>query len=215
MTAGTRGRFITLEGGEGAGKSTHIALLADALAAGGIDVLTTREPGGSPGAEAIRGLLVEGAVDRWDAMTEALLHYAARRDHLTATVWPALESGRWVLSDRFADSTMAYQGYGHGLDRAVVAALHQSVVGDFRPDLTLILDLPPETGLARAAGRGPAEARYERMDLSFHQRLREGFLDIARQDTARCVVVDAEPVTDAVQKEIRRAVSQRLGLDLT
>src|SRR5262249_33341246 len=130
------GRFITLEGGEGAGKSTQIARLKDWLQSGGRDVLATREPGGSPGAEAIRKLLVEGAAERWDGPTEALLHFAARRDHLRATVWPALKTGAWVVSDRFADSTRAYQGYGHGLDLAMLDRLYEISVGAFRPDLT-------------------------------------------------------------------------------
>ena len=212
MNAGTRGRFITLEGGEGAGKSTQIALLADALADVGIDVLKTREPGGSKGAEAIRGLLVEGDVARWDAMTEALLHYAARRDHLVRTVWPALDAGRWVVCDRFADSTMAYQGYGHGLDRGVIETLYRTVVGDARPDLTLILDIAPEDGLARAGGRGSGEARYERMQLEFHRRLRDGFLEIARIEPARCAVVDAARDADTVQRDIRDAVAERLDV---
>lgn len=131
--------------------------------------------GGADGAEAIRTLLVSGAVDRWDARTEALLHSAARRDHLVKTVWPALERGAWVICDRFADSTLAYQGYGHGLDRALIEQLVEVTMGRFRPDLTLILDLPVEEGLRRAGGRGGAEDRYERMGLDFHQRLRQGF----------------------------------------
>ncbi len=146
-------KFITFEGGEGAGKSTQIELLAAALARAGISVRTTREPGGSPGAEEIRRLLVTGPPNRWDAMTEALLHFAARRDHLRGVVLPDLEAGHWVLSDRFADSTMAYQGYGHGLGRGAIEALHALVVGDFAPDLTLILDLPVDLGLERALAR--------------------------------------------------------------
>lgn len=153
----SRGRFITLEGGEGAGKSTQIALLAKQLQDRGIDVQTTREPGGSPGAEAIRGLLVTGAPDRWDAMTEALLHYAARRDHVRVAIEPALARGTWVLCDRFADSTMAYQGYGHDLGRDVIDRLHALVLGPLQPDLTLILDLDETTGLTRAVARSGNE----------------------------------------------------------
>lgn len=214
-----RGCFITLEGGEGAGKSTQIRRLADTLRPRGAEVVVTREPGGAPGAEAIRRLLVEGDPDRWDALTEALLHFAARRDHLRATVWPALDRGAWVVSDRFVDSTMAYQGYGHGLGRAVVARLAEVTMGSFRPDLTVILDLPPETGLARTAGRGGAagagEDRYERMDLDFHRRLRDGFLDIARREPDRCVVVDATRTTDAVAAAILAAVDGRLSRSST
>ena len=206
-----RGRFITFEGGEGAGKSTQLRLLADALAASGIDVVATREPGGSPGAEEIRKLLVTGEPGRWDAETEALLHFAARRDHLTRTVWPALERDAWVLSDRFADSTMAYQGYGQGLGRERVADLYRLVVGDFAPDLTLIIDVPAERGLERANTRAGNEARYERMGGAFHARLREAFLDIARSEPRRCVVIDGSGSVDDVAGLIRRAVREKLG----
>ncbi|HET8727309.1 MAG TPA: dTMP kinase [Alphaproteobacteria bacterium] len=207
-----QGRFITLEGGEGTGKSTQLRRLAEALTARGLDVVSTREPGGAPGAEEIRRLLVEGATDRWDAMTEALLHVAARRDHLRATVWPALDAGRWVLSDRFADSTVAYQGYGHGLDLNVISRLHDAAIGDFRPDLTLILDLPVEEGLRRAGQRRGAEMRYERMDVDFHRRLRLGFLEIARTEPRRCAVVDAGLPVDDVAARILDVAAVRLGL---
>lgn len=206
-----KGRFITLEGGEGAGKSTQLRLLAEALAARGIDVLTTREPGGSPGAEDIRPLLVSGETGRWSPVTEALLHTAARRDHLERTVWPALDAGRWVLCDRFFDSTMAYQGYGLGLGRELIAGLQRIALGGFAPDLTLILDLPVEQGLSRAAARRGGEDRYERMALEFHERLRQGFLDIARQEPERCTVVDAARPAEQVHAEILKAVTARLG----
>ncbi|KAA1059033.1 dTMP kinase [Azospirillum sp. Vi22] len=207
----TRGRFITLEGGEGAGKTTQIRLLADALIGWGKRVVLTREPGGSPGAEEIRGLLVSGETGRWGPVTEALLHTAARRDHLERTVWPALEAGHWVICDRFFDSTMAYQGYGLGLGRDLVATLQTTALGDFRPDLTLILDLPVEEGLARAAARRGGEDRYERMDVAFHHRLRDGFLDIAAREPERCVVVDAGHPVEAVQAAILDHVTRRLG----
>jgi dTMP kinase len=206
------GRFITLEGGEGAGKTTQIRRLAEALRADGQDVLVTREPGGSPGAEEIRGLIVSGEPGRWDPVTEALLLYAARRDHLERTIRPALAAGRWVRCDRFADSTMAYQGYGHGLGRQAVLDLHRASIGDFRPDLTLILDLPVEVGLRRAAergGAGRAEDRFERMGCAFHQRLREGFLDIARHEPGRCRIVDAARDPDAVAADLIAAVRSR------
>lgn len=209
-----RGRFITLEGGEGAGKSTQLKLLAEALRAAGIDTVATREPGGSPGAEQIRALLVNGATARWDAMTEALMHFAARRDHLVKTVWPALDAGRWVLSDRFADSTRAYQSHGHGLDIAVVERLYADAVGSFAPDLTLILDLPVEEGLRRAAARAGGEDRYEKMDLGFHRRLRAGFLEIALREPKRCVVIDAARPIAEVQHDIRITVRERLGVAL-
>lgn len=206
------GRFITFEGGEGAGKSTQLKLLAEALRGRGLDVLQTREPGGAPGAEDIRRLLVEGEPGRWDAMTETLLHFAARRDHLARTVWPALEQEKWVLCDRFADSTTAYQGCGHGLAAKVIDEIYALTVGDFRPDLTIILDQPVEEGLHRAAGRGGAEDRYERMGLDFHRRLRQGFLDIAAANPQRCVVVSAEGSIDDVQSRIFNTVSSRLKL---
>ena len=205
------GRFITFEGGEGGGKSTQLKLLAEALRGKGREVVTTREPGGSPGAEDIRALLVSGTIDRWDATTEALLHSAARRDHLVKTVWPALGRGAWILCDRFADSTLAYQGYGHGIAIETIQALTRLAVGDFAPDLTIVLDLPVEIGLARAGGRGGAEDRYERMGTAFHQRLRQGFLTIADGDRARCVVVDASRPLDQVQADIMAAVEERLA----
>ena len=206
----TRGRFITFEGGEGAGKSTQVRLLTAALAGQGRDVLATREPGGSTGAEEIRRLLVSGDPNRWDGMTEALLHFAARRDHLARTVWPALDAGRWVVSDRFADSTMAYQGYGHGLGREPIERLYAVTVGSFAPDLTLILDVPPESGIARTHARMDGEDRYERMDLSFHQRLRAGFLEIAALEPQRCVIIDASGSVDEVHAAILKAVAERL-----
>jgi len=208
------GRFITFEGGEGAGKTTHVRLLADALRAAGLDVVETREPGGTPGAEQIRELLIHGEVGRWDAMSEALLHFAARRDHVRRVIQPALTAGKWVLSDRFADSTMAYQGYGHGLGREVIEQLYALTVGDLRPDLTVILDLPVEEGLRRTATRQDGGTRYERMDRAFHERLRAGFLAIAREDPERCLVVDGRLPVEAVHEAIRVAVGDRLNLAL-
>jgi len=208
----SRGRFITLEGGEGAGKTTQVRLLVEALRAAGIDAIATREPGGAPGAERIRDLLVSGATDRWDPLTETLLHVAARREHVARMIAPALERGAWVVSDRFADSTMAYQGYGQGVPRATVEALHAAALGDLHPDLTLILDLPADAGLARAQARGDAATRYERMGADFHRRLRDGFLDIARREPARCAVLDATGDVETVQRRIRDAVAARLGM---
>jgi dTMP kinase len=211
VSAGAAGRFITLEGGEGAGKSTQIVRLADWLKARGRDVVTTREPGGAPGAEMIRKLLVEGPAERWDGTTEALLHFAARRDHLRATVWPALERGAWVLSDRFADSTRAYQGYGHGLDLEALDRLYEVAVDGFRPDLTVILDLPVEAGLARAAARRGTETRYESLPRDFHERVRKGFLEIAKAEPRRCAIVDAAKDIDTIAGAIARAVADRLA----
>ena len=208
------GKFISLEGGEGAGKSTHVRMLADALEAVGLDPVVTREPGGAPSAEIIRGLLVDGDVDRWQPMTEALLHYAARLEHVKNTIEPALAEGRWVITDRFADSSVAYQGYGHDLGGAAIDRLHQMVFGDFQPDLTIILDVPVDQGLARAMRRQDDEDRYERMGVEFHKRLRDGFLDIARRNPKRCNVIDATEDKDTVHKWIRTIVYNRLGAAL-
>jgi dTMP kinase len=208
------GIFITLEGGEGGGKSTQINMLADALERAGHTVHRTREPGGSPGAEDIRRLLVDGEPDRWTGATETLLHFAARHDHLQHTILPALARGDWVLSDRFADSTYAYQGYGHGQDLKIIDRLYQMVAGDLRPDLTIILDLPVDVGLKRAADRNGGEDRYERMYQSFHDRLRQGFLKIAEGNPERCAVVDADKSIDEVSRDIFAVVHDRLGISL-
>lgn len=159
----------------------------------------------------VRKLLVEGPAERWDGTTEALLHFAARRDHLRSTVWPALKRGAWVISDRFADSTVAYQGYGYGVDRLMLDKLYGIAVGDFRPDLTLILDLPVETGLGRAAARRGSETRYESLAVDFHGRVRAGFLEIATADPGRCVLIDATRDIEAVAAAIAAAVRVRLG----
>ncbi len=206
----SKGRFITFEGGEGTGKSTQVTLLANALRSSGLDVVTTREPGGAPGAEEIRSLLVNGAVNRWTPISETLLNYAARAEHLDKTVYPAIERGQWVISDRFADSTMAYQGAGHGVERETLNKLYSAVLGDFKPDLTVIFDLDLETGLKRAGSRGEGEDRYERMGHDFHERLRKGFLEISREEPDRCAVVDASGSIDQVSAAIRSIVSSRL-----
>jgi dTMP kinase len=210
----SRGRFITLEGGEGAGKSTQAGLLVEALVRAGVRALKTREPGGAPGAEAIRKLLVEGDPARWDALGEALLVVAARRSHLRDTIWPALEAGTSVVCDRFADSTIAYQGYGGGIPRADLEALHRIIARDFQPDLTLILDLPVDVGMARAAARAGNETRFEKMGRDFHERLRRGFLDIAAGEPGRCVLIDAQVSVDEVHRAVLAAVRARLGLAL-
>jgi dTMP kinase len=209
-----RGRFITVEGGEGAGKSTQLDLLMTALARAGIAATRTREPGGSAGAEAIRRLLLDGANERWDAIGEALLFYAARRDHVVRLIAPALDRGVWVVCDRFADSTLAYQGYGRGLPLADLLALHRFALGDFAPDLTLVLDLPVEVGLARAARRAGDADRFERLDTAFHERLRQGFRQIAADHPDRCVVIDAAGERDSVHRAVLAAIAGRLGVAL-
>ncbi len=212
--AARRGRFITLEGGEGAGKSTQARRLATALAAAGLPVLRTREPGGAPGAEAIRDLLLGAAGPpggRWDGVAESLLHFAARREHVARTIRPALAAGIWVVSDRFADSTLAYQGFGQGVPRAVWDALSGVTLEGLRPDLTLVLDIGTEEGLARAAARGETN-RYEAMGQAFHTRVRDGFRAIAAEDPARCLLVDATAAPEGVAAAILAAVRARLGL---
>ncbi len=185
-----------------------------ALTHAGVPAQRTREPGGSEGAEAIRRLLLEGVSERWDAVGEALLFYAARRDHIARLIEPALDRGSWVICDRFADSTLAYQGYGRGLPFADLRALHRFALGAFAPDLTLILDLPVEQGLARAARRSGSADRFERLDRAFHERLREGFHQIAAAEPQRCVLIDASGDIDEVHRAMLAAVAARLGVTL-
>jgi len=206
------GRFITLEGGEGAGKSTQLRLLADGLTGAGLSILATREPGGSAGAEEIRGLLLGGGVGRWDLVTEALLMMAARRDHVERTVRPALAAGVWVVSDRFEDSTRAYQGAGSGLDPNIIGDLSRIACEGLAPDLTLILDLPVSMGRARAAARHAGADRFEQRDDAFHERVRAGFLAIAAAEPGRCAVIDATAAPAEVASAIRAVVQARLGI---
>ena len=200
------GTFITFEGGEGTGKSTHVRLLAERLGKMR-EAVATREPGGTAEAEALRTLLVTGDVRRWTPEAEALLNYAARDSHLTQVIRPALARGAIVLCDRFMDSTRAYQGYAGGCDMALIDALERGIVGPARPALTLVFDLDPQLGLARARDRGDArEDRYERKGMDFHNRLRDGFLAIAGLDAQRCRVIDAsrsiEEVSDSVWQHV-------------
>ena len=208
----SQGYFITFEGGEGSGKSTQIRRLAERLsAATAREVVLTREPGGTPGGEEIRALLLNGAVDRWSPVSEALLMSAARRDHLERVIRPALARGAIVLCDRFADSTRAYQGRGGAVEPGLIDALERYVVEDTRPDLTLILDLPIAEGLARAGARG-GEARFESKGLSFHEQLRAAYLAIAEAEPGRCQVIDATGTQDSVAAAIDAALAARLGL---
>lgn len=206
----TRARFITFEGGEGAGKSTQLKRLVAHLASAGREVVATREPGGSPGAESIRELVLNGAADRWSPVTETLLMYAARRDHVERVIRPALARGAWVVCDRFADSTRAYQGAAGGTDPGLIAAMETFILEDTRPDLTLIFDLPVEAGLARATTRAGAELRFESKGLAFHERLRAGFLAIAQAEPKRCAVIDAAGTVEAVEARVWTAVRERL-----
>lgn len=205
-----RAFFITLEGGEGAGKSTQAARLASRLTEHGLDVVSTREPGGSPGAESIRGLLVNGAHDRWSPVTETLLMYAARRDHIERLIRPALDRHATVICDRFIDSTRAYQGVAGGVPDGLIESLESTTLDGVWPDLTLVFDLPVEMGLSRASNRSTSEIRFETKDLEFHRRLREGFLEIASREPDRCAIVDASLPTDTVADHIWSIVETRL-----
>jgi dTMP kinase len=208
-----RGRFITLEGGEGAGKSTQARLLAEHLRACGLDCVVTREPGGSSGAEALREILLSGAAAPLGPAAEAVLFSAARIDHIRHTIRPALKAGAFVICDRFSDSTRAYQGALGNLDPRLITALEHVAVGDCRPDLTLVLDLPAEAGLARATARRGAEGadRFEGEGLGFHQTLRQAFLAIAAGEPGRCAVIDASPGPEVVGEAVWACVQQRLG----
>ena len=208
------GIFISFEGGEGSGKSTQIRLLEQWFRHRGRDVIVTREPGGSSGAEEIRALLLTGEPGRWDAVTEALLMFAARRDHVERTIRPALARGQVVLCDRFADSSVAYQGYGHGLGAEYIRQLWKLAIGDFKPDLTLMMDLPIETGLARAFARfadvKAAEDRFEKMEMDFHHRLQQGFREITLAEPERCRVIDADGDIETVSERINAVVAHFL-----
>ncbi len=209
-----KGFFITLEGGEGGGKSTLSQALAASFAKAGLQLDHTREPGGTTGAESIRKVLVEGSADQWDATTETILFIAARVDHVRKRILPALKSGTHVLCDRFADSTLVYQGYAKGLGEEFLSLLHNFCLGNLQPDLTLILDIAPETGLKRAAMRKGTENRFEGMDLSFHKAVREGFLRVARENPRRCAVLDATLPPAEVHASALAAIREKLGIKL-
>ena len=207
-----KGLFITFEGGEGCGKSTQIRLFADYLKQKGIPHILTREPGGSDGAEEIRSLLLKGDTAKWDKITEIMLFSAARRDHLVKKIWPALKQGTTVISDRFADSTMAYQGYGYGVNDEIikiVESVYRTIAGGFEPDITFILDIDPKIGIKRSMDRlGNDEQRFENMDFSFHENLRNGFLSIAKTSN-RYIVIDANQSIENVHKEIIQKFEER------
>lgn len=208
-------KFITLEGGEGAGKSTQIKLLTKSFEAAGIATCVTREPGGSGGGEAIRGLVVSGAIDRWRPTTESLLFMTARYDHIETKIRPALAHGQWVLCDRFYDSTYVYQGIAKGVGTAWLDQLYALLFGNLAPDLTLLLDLPPEVGLARTESRGnAAESRFESMGLAYHQRLREGFHALAEAHSTRIHTLDASRAAAEVHRAMIEVVNTRFNLAL-
>ncbi|AIL13046.1 hypothetical protein IM40_05245 [Candidatus Paracaedimonas acanthamoebae] len=204
------GKFITLEGGEGAGKTTQAAYIKEFLQSRGKHVLLTREPGGSPGAELIRGLLVDGAAYSWDALTEYLLFTAARRDHILKTIKPALEEGTWVVCDRFYDSSIVYQGYAKYVSLEILTTIYDFISEGITPDLTLILNITPEVGLMRAHKRSSHEDRFEKMSLQFHQEIRKGFLEIAKDYPERCVVVNAEEEESQIRDTIIKVILSHL-----
>lgn len=212
------GKFITFEGGEGTGKSTQVTMLAARLEVSGWTVLQTREPGGTPQAEQIRSLLVSGETDRWSPKAEALLNYAARDSHILHGIQPALIRGDWVISDRYMDSTRAYQGHAGGVSADFITELEHQIVGNVVPDLTFVMDIAPEAGLARAAARmteaptqDTKEDRFEAKGLAFHTSLRQAFLDIARDNVNRCVVIDASNSIEQVSEIVWREVVSRLA----
>ncbi len=209
----TRGRFITLEGGEGVGKSTLARALKTALEARDLKVVLTREPGGTPGAEALRSLILTplDGVGAWGALTEALMFYAARRDHLDKLILPSIESGAWVICDRFSDSTRAYQAAGGGLTREEVETLERLCVGDHGPDLTLVLDIPLSVSRGRMMARATKADAIESRGDDYHERVRQAFLDIAKAEPKRCVVLDSSLAPDVVAAAALKAIDARLG----
>jgi dTMP kinase len=217
------GRFIAFEGCEGSGKTTQIKILSKTLTTMGVPFIVTREPGGTPGGEDIRTLLKQGDENRWGGLSEALLLYAARHDHVEKVIKPAVKNGTWVLCDRFSDSSFAYQGFGRELGLEVMEKLHTLVLGDFFPDLTLIFDAPPKDTYKRVLRRRNRSSldsskigdRFDDMAMSFHERVYEGYHKIAEKYASRCAIIQASDSIDAVQKKISQALFERLGLTLS
>ena len=209
-----KGFFISLEGGEGSGKTTQINHIVNMLSERGYDVITTREPGGVPEAESIRNLLVQRDGGQWNAISEVLLLFAARSMHVEKLIKPALSEGKVVICDRFSDSTIAYQGYGRGLDLDTIREIERLSIGNFKPDLTFILDIDVRTGLkrstARLSGEDSTEDRFERMDIEFHEKLREGFLEIARKNEGRCYILNAGQGVEQLCDEIKNIILAKL-----
>ena len=206
--------LIVLEGVDGAGKGVQSRMLLSAMKAAGLDVILTREPGGSPGAEEIRRLIVEGEPNRWDDMTELLLIYAARRSHVMDTIKPALKQGTWIISDRFADSSRAFQGVAGNLGIDVVDRIHEEALGDFNPELTLILDLDPEISLSRADARGGAEDRFEQKGIEYQARVREGFRQLAEMTPQSRKLIDASGTMDEVSQKVLDCINAHFNLTL-
>ena len=217
--SGSKGKFITLEGGEGCGKSTQAKLLAAYLQKQGIKTILTKEPGGTPEGMLLRQMLVTGDKDKFDAIAECLLYYADRRVHLQKLVWPALAQNQWVISDRFADSTEAYQYYGYDkrVDFTTLQSLYKMVAGNFKPDLTLILDMPPEVGMRRsllkAEQMAVKELRFESRQIEFHNNLRRGFLEIAKREPERCVVLNADTTVEELHRQIVQVIEEKFNIN--
>ncbi len=207
-------QMIVIDGVDGAGKGVQSRRLLQSFQNAGLATILTREPGGSPSAEEIRNLLVRGDPEKWDSMTELLLMYAARRAHLRETIWPALDANKWIISDRFADSSRAFQGIAGELGLHLVEELHQIVVGDFQPGLTLILDIPESVGLKRAIGRGDGEDRFERKGSDYHARVRQAFRQIAMANTTQYQLIDADQSIDQVSQQILQVVNRHFDLSL-
>ncbi len=212
------GRFITFEGGDGCGKSTQVKLLAEYLQSKNIEPILTKEPGGTAEGQVLRQLLVTGDADKFDAISECLLYYADRRNHLTKVVWPAIKQDKWVISDRYADSTEAYQYYGYDkrVDISVLRELYKIVAGDFKPDLTIILDIDPEIGMRRSFAKAQhmavKELRFEGKQIEFHHNLRRGFLEIAKREPERCVVINADADIAAIHRQVVQTINERFGI---
>ena len=212
------GRFITFEGGDGCGKSTQVKLLAEYLQSKNIEPILTKEPGGTAEGQVLRQLLVTGDADKFDAISECLLYYADRRNHLTKVVWPAIKQDKWVISDRYADSTEAYQYYGYDkrVDISVLRELYKIVAGDFKPDLTIILDIDPEIGMRRSFAKAQhmavKELRFEGRQIEFHHNLRRGFLEIAKREPERCVVINADADITAIHQQVVQTINERFGI---
>ncbi len=215
-----RGKYITLEGGEGCGKSTQVKLLSQYLERQGVSCVMSKEPGSTLEGQVIRNLLVTGDKDKFDAVSECLLYYADRRCDLTKVVWPALEAGKWVVSDRYADSTEAYQYYGYDkrISLETLRNLYKIVAGDFKPDLTIVLDMDPQKGMKRSFAKAETmsvkELRFESRQLEFHRNLRQGFLEIAKQEPNRCVVLNADTSIEKLHEQIIDVVQKRLGINV-
>ena len=210
----SKGKFITFEGGEGSGKSTQSRLLVESFRKYNINVLNTREPGGTAGAENIRQLLVTGDIHKWEPLTETFLHLAARKDHVEKLIKPSLAKGVFVICDRFSDSTISYQGYGHGLGITLINQLQLLAIENFKPDLTFILDIDIDKGISRADKRGNTEDRYEKMGIKFHKKVRKGFLDIAKKDNKRCQLINADDTIENIHNRIICITNEKLNITL-